>query len=297
MVELQGAAFGAMQQSFGGDTLNTAVYLARCAPTVQVSYATALGDDPYSAGMLARWQAERIDTRLVRHLPGRVPGLYAIAVDAEGERTFTYWRENAAVRAYFDLPQDQLTPLEKAAASLDMLYFSGISLAILSSTARDRLFVAARTVRRHGGRVVFDNNYRPRLWPDVPTAIAAYDEAFSLSDIALITLDDGQALYGDYDENAAMARALALPCPELVIKRGRHPTLVRAPAVAAVEVATLPVPKVVDTTAAGDSFAGAYLAARLAGEGPAAAAAAGNRLAAQVIQHRGAIIARELISG
>ena len=81
-----------------------------------------------------------------------------------------------------------------------------------------------------------------------------------------------------------------LSTPEVVVKRGAQPTLVRTADRSLQDVPTVAVPQVVDTTAAGDSFAGAYLAARLAGADAAAAAAAGNRLAARVVQHRGAVI-------
>jgi 2-dehydro-3-deoxygluconokinase len=54
-----------------------------------------------------------------------------------------------------------------------------------------------------------------------------------------------------------------------------------------------PAAKVVDTTAAGDSFAAAYLATRLSGADPAIAAAAGHRLAGTVVGYPGAIIPRE----
>ena len=299
MIELQGEAFGPMQQTFGGDTLNTAVYLSRLSKGkgLQVSYATGLGDDRYSDGMLSRWQLEGIDTSLVRRLAGRVPGLYTISVDAHGERTFTYWRDQAAVRSYFDLTPPAMAPLEEVASSLDALYFSGISLAILPTAARERLFALALAVRRHGGRVVFDNNYRPRLWPDVAAARQAFGQAMALSDIAFITLDDEQLLHGDASMDITLARTLALNCPELVIKRGVLPTLIKLGGSTVEEVPTVPVPKVVDTTAAGDSFAGAYLASRLSGQGALEAAAAGNALAALVIQHKGAIIAPELMLG
>ncbi len=52
----------------------------------------------------------------------------------------------------------------------------------------------------------------------------------------------------------------------------------------------LPPERVVDTTAAGDSFSAGYLAVRLNGGGAQQAAQRGHQLAATVIQHRGAII-------
>ena len=63
MIELRGQMFGTMQQNFGGDTLNTAVYLARLGAEggVRVSYATQLGNDAYSKAMLEAWALEGID--------------------------------------------------------------------------------------------------------------------------------------------------------------------------------------------------------------------------------------------
>lgn len=51
--------------------------------------------------------------------------------------------------------------------------------------------------------------------------------------------------------------------------------------------------KVVDTTAAGDSFSAGYLAVRLTGGDAESAARRGHLTASTVIQYRGAIIPRE----
>jgi len=289
MLELQGPAFGNLHQAFGGDTLNTAVYLARCGgPDLRVHYATALGDDSLSSGMLERWQAEGVLTGLVQRLPGRVPGLYLIELDGSGERRFHYWRGQAAARSFFE---NATTALEEQADALDALYLSGISLAILPPAGRERALALMTRMRAAGKVVAFDNNYRPRLWESVADARYWYGRAFAATSIALITADDHQTLQALPDLASAVGAAQALTVPEIAIKRGGLPAIVGG-AEGWQEVATETVPRVVDTTAAGDSFAAGYLSRRLRGAAPAEAAAFGNRLAGRVIQHPGALIPR-----
>jgi 2-dehydro-3-deoxygluconokinase len=290
MLELQGQAFGNLRQAFGGDTLNTAVYLVRCGGAgLQVHYATALGDDSLSAGLLQRWAAEGVQTGLVQRLPGRLPGLYLIELDEGGERRFHYWRGQAAARSYFDTAT---TALEEQADALDALYLSGISLAILPQAGRERVLALMTRMRARGAVVAFDNNFRPRLWESAADARYWYGRAFAASTVALITADDHQALHGLADLDAAVAAAQALPVAEIAIKRGALPTRVGLDHVWQ-DVPTEAVPRIVDTTAAGDSFAAGYLSQRLRGASAAEAAAFGNRLAARVIQHPGALIPRE----
>ena len=290
MLELQGPAFGQLHQSFGGDTLNTAVYLARCGgDALQVHYATALGDDSLSAGLLARWAAEGVRTEFVRRLPGRLPGLYLIELDDAGERRFHYWRGQSAARDFFSAG---LTALEHQADVLDALYLSGISLAVLPDAGRERALALMVRLKARGAQVVFDNNYRPRLWAGAEEARHWYDRAVAQATLALVTADDHQALHGLPDAAAAVDHARALPVDEIAIKRGALPTLVGR-AGRWQQVPTEQVAHVVDTTAAGDSFAAGYLARRLRGQAPAEAAAFGNRLAARVIQHPGALIPRD----
>src|SRR5690606_33720814 len=176
-----------------------------------------------------------------------------------------------------------------ALAGHDLIYLSAITLQILTEPARERLWRLLAEVRSRGGRVAFDSNYRPAGWPDAGTARRAIDRTLAHTDIALPSLAEERALYGDSDVHACAERLRAHGVGEIVVKNGPDRCLVAA----GDESTCIPsarVNRIVDTTAAGDSFNGAYLAARLRGLSPAEAAAAGHRLAARVIQHPGAII-------
>ncbi|MBP5943044.1 MULTISPECIES: sugar kinase [unclassified Pseudomonas] len=290
MIELQQRAGGSLQQSFGGDTLNTAVYLSRAlGDKAQVDYVTALGDDSFSDAMCQSWSSEGIGLDLVQRLPGRLPGLYCIQTDANGERRFLYWRNEAAVRDCFTTPAAE--PILAALPDYDVLYFSGITLAVLGAQGRERLIQTLIDARQRDARIVFDNNYRPRLWASVAEARAAYRSVLPHIDLALLTVDDEQALFGFSDCDAVFEAYAQIGTPEVVLKRGAEACLIRCDG-EAFAVPAQKVEKVVDTTAAGDSFSAAYLASRLMGASPVDAAEAGHRLASQVIQIPGALIPR-----
>jgi 2-dehydro-3-deoxygluconokinase len=276
---------GLFSRAFGGDTLNTAVYLARLG--VEVDYITALGDDPMSDEMIASWAAEGVGTGRVARLKGRLPGIYMIQTDEFGDRRFFHWRESAAARSLMDLPEtgDILDSL----ATYDVVYLSAVTLSIYSAPGRAKLIGALNRARKHGARIVFDTNFRVRGWPDPDIARAVFDEAFAASDIVLASTEDLLPLYPYESDERLMER---IPCGEAVLRRIELASMVRLEGVLR-EVRAEPVEMpVVDTTAAGDSFSAAYIAARLQGAEPVEAARAGHLLAGIVVCYPGAIIPR-----
>ena len=288
MVELSRGNDGRYGMGFGGDTFNTAVYLARAG--IPAAYATAMGDDPYSDGLMALATAEGVNGDLIRRMPGRMPGLYLIETDAKGERKFYYWRETSPARDLFELPD--WAAVAEALLSARLVYFSGVTLSLYSNTGVGRFLAALELARRQGVKVAFDGNFRPRGWKgDVARARTVFAEALKRVDIALPTFEDEATLWGDTNLDATVERLQAFGIGEIVVKNGSSTALVADKN----GREHVPVPEIVepiDTTAAGDSFNAGYLAARLNGEAPVAAASAAHGLAGQVIRHRGAIMPR-----
>jgi 2-dehydro-3-deoxygluconokinase len=291
MLELSHRDERTLRLGYGGDTLNTALYLARTAAgrEIAVDYVTALGDDPMSETMLRAWQAEGIGTARVARLPRRLPGLYLIRTGESGERRFFYWRSEAAVRSLFETPETE--PLLAALAAYDALYFSGVTLAILTPAARQRFRTALAAARSLGRLVAFDTNYRPALWPDAAAARGVFAEFLPVISLALPTFEDEQALCGDAEAEATARRYAAAGVAEIAVKRGALGCVILADGA----LMDVPIPQpvqAVDTTAAGDGFNAGYLAARLTGVSPERAARAGHGLASAVVQYPGAIIPR-----
>jgi 2-dehydro-3-deoxygluconokinase len=288
MIELARGNDGRFGMASGGDTFNTAIYLARAG--LNVAYATALGDDPYSEGIVALAAAEGVATDLMLRVPGRRPGLCLIDSDPAGKRRSHAWREEAPARDLFEL-----TDWGRIADSLlaaRLIYFSGVTLSLYSNTGLGRFLAVVELARQQGAKIAFDGNFRPHGWKgDLPRARAVFIEALKRADIALPTYDDEAVLWGDPSPEATVDRLQAFGIAEIVVKNGPNSALVAVGG----QREFVPVPEVVepvDATAVGDSFNAGYLAARLVGEGPVAAAKAAHRLAAEKIRHRGALIPR-----
>lgn len=288
MIELARGNDGRFAQSCGGDTFNTAVYLARAG--IEVGYATALGDDPFSERILALATAENISTDLMLRVPGRLPGLYLIETTEAGERGFTYWRDASPARELFELPD--WPRVADALVRARMIYFSGITLSLYSNAGLGRFLATLELARKNGAKVAFDGNFRPKGWNgDLGRTRTVYMEALKRVDIALPTYDDEAVLWGDPSPEATVDRLQAFGIGEIAVKNGPHSALIASDG----SREFVPVAEVVqplDTTAAGDSFNAAYLAARLTGAVPSIAASAGHRLAAEKLRHRGAIMPR-----
>lgn len=288
MLELMDAGPSLLRRGYGGDTLNTAIYLARCLrhSRIAVDYVTAVGNDMVSDGLLAAWRAEGLGIEHIRRVDGRPPGVYWVQTDSAGERRFLYWRRGSAAQ---QMMANQ-SPQEWASALVEhsLVYFSGITLAILEPEMRARLMLVLDALRAGGVLLAFDSNYRATLWENASVARSNLEAALRRCHIALVSFDDERLVWEDGSPSATVQRLGALGAAEVVVRNGAAPCLIgRADREISVARTSTLTPR--DTTAAGDSFNAAYLAARLLGLEPVEAARRGHSLAEIVIQHPGAI--------
>lgn len=285
MAELSRSPDLAFNVGFAGDTFNTAVYCAKALGSKgNVSYLSRVGTDPLSAAFLQFATHHGLDTTQVHQDSEKNIGIYSVSTDASGERSFHYWREQSAARRLFatnettpELPRSRIT------------YLSGITLAILPPEARRKLLDQVQR-RRDADQslIAFDSNYRPRLWESKLIAQQVIAQMWAIADIALPSIDDEMALYDEPNEAAVMSRFAQRSWVACAIKRAeRGPISLNA----AINKQTdfLPAKSVVDTTAAGDSFNGAYLAAFLQDQPEIQCLVAAHTCASRVVGVRGAI--------
>ncbi|MBL4808201.1 MAG: sugar kinase [Rhodobacteraceae bacterium] len=286
MVEMSPVDSQTFHMGFAGDTFNTAWYLARLMPSPwKTSFLSRVGTDTVSNNMVDFVTASGISVDCISRSDSKTVGLYMIHRD-NGERSFSYWRENSAAR---DLASDA-AQLSQMIAGVGVVYFSGITVAILRAEGRSNLYAALTQARAAGCVVVFDPNLRPKLWSDTDTMCAEITRAAGCADIVLPSFEDEADYFSDADTQATADRYLTGGAGLVIVKNGAGEVLASDAETGSVVFSPKVVETPVDTTAAGDSFNAGFMAAYFTGAGIAESLNAGAQLSATVISHAGALV-------
>ncbi|WP_394167083.1 PfkB family carbohydrate kinase [Photobacterium piscicola] len=252
-------------QTYGGNVVNRALYLARLGGSraISVSYATCIGIEKISMSMLQCWQRENIDTSLVKCLATKFPNLCFIETDSHGLQHYHYWNKDNAMRYYFSYGP---ALLNRALTNNDYgaIYISGSSIAALADDDKTLLLSLLEIHKRDGGKVYLDNSFRSDLW-STRQAQYWYEKLFSYADIAFVDLNDEMRIWGS--SRYLTQRYIKWGCREVVFKQanGTECTvcslIIRSNArlrVASIKLAVQYGDSIVD-----NAFVAGYLAARI----------------------------------
>lgn len=288
MVELSVNSQNSLQHSFAGDTYNSLVYAKRWQPEIDCFFLSGIGQDMFSSMMTKHWQKHGIHSQFTLSSPEHNVGIYAIKNDPNGERQFDYWRKNSAATQLMSLIEQ--SDSESTWPHFDLVYFSGISLGILAEDDKSRFIDLIKRLRSKGSKIAFDPNYRPKMWSGKVHAIKWLEAAYGVSDIVLPGTEDHHDLLGHTGVEEIVSYCTKHQVSELVIKAGKQGVFAFENAQAVCHVPFTPAKVQRDTTAAGDSFAGVYLACRMANKDVQSAIEQASGAAGLVVQHQGAIV-------
>lgn len=236
------------QQGYGGDTSNALIAAAR--QGANCAYVSAVGDDAFGQDLLKLWHSENISTEHVLSLPEHPTGVYFVKPHASG-RQYTYARRGSAASQY----QSDWLPLD-ALSSAKVVHASALSSAI-SPNMRDCVLAAFEHAQANNTLVSYDTNLRLNMW-DLESAVNAIENVLPTVDIVFPSDDEARQISGRTSVDDLIDYFIDFGCPLVVLTRGD------AGAVIADKNERLSIPASpstpVDATAAGDSFAGSFLA-------------------------------------
>ncbi len=252
-----------------GAESNVAVGMARLG--CRTRWVSRLGDDPLGRLVEESIAAGGVDVAAVRD-GARPTGVMTKHVTGSVTAA-QYYRSESAARALSVEDLGRLGPAR-------WIHVTGITSALSASAAQ---LVTAVVQRRsgHDGRVAFDVNYRPALWPDAATASGVLLALARRADVVFIGDDEAATLFGTSESGALAGLLLVGDDQELVLKRGadRASVITRG---GEVSEPALPA-AVVDATGAGDAFAAGYLAGSCFGWPPRARLRLGHLMGSRVV--------------
>jgi 2-dehydro-3-deoxygluconokinase len=290
MLELVNKSDTTIAKSFAGDVYNSGVYMKRAYPNISCGFMSAVGQDLLSDEFIAKSQGESLDMSAVALSATHHLGIYMVVNDETGERSFIYWRNNSAAKSTIStLSSQQINDIESKYTNDGVLFFSGITLAILHPNERVLFWDLVSKMQEAGSLIVFDPNYRPQLWESIAVAKQETEKAFAVSDWLMPGLDDFKALYGHTTVQECLDFCAQFTFAELILKQGEKSVHVINDD-GHNEFEIVKSKNVVDTTSAGDAFNGVYLGSRFSGLTPKMSTQLANYAASKVIETPGAIM-------
>ena len=237
----------------GGAPANVAVAVAKLGGTAR--FAGMLGTDLFGDLLLDSLQHAGVDTRDVARTGEANTALAFVALDAHGERSFSFYRPPSA---------DLLFRPEhfRADAFADTAVFHVCSNSMTEPAAAETTREGMRRAHAAGALVSFDLNLRPALWPLDVDARPRVWPALELADLVKLSAEEFAWLAVD-GEAAVLERLWQGHTRLLVVTDGPNPLRWFHPD-AEGELPAYRVPAV-DSTAAGDAFVGGLLQ-QLAGQ-------------------------------
>ena len=214
-------------------------------------YLTKVGQDSFGDFLIQTLADEGVDTSFVRRSTHHDTSLAFVSFEANGERKFEFYRRSAA-DLYFT-PQDFA---EVVFQSDDMLEFGTVALA--THAARQTHLYLIDKATSAGAPVCFDPNLRFNLWKDKEALRQTARQFASFADIIKVGKDELEFITQQTGQKAIDAMFCGKTKLLLVTDGGKGAKLYVDGVLKAqcdgYKVAT------VDTTGAGDSFFGAFLA-------------------------------------
>ncbi len=289
MLELRESSANHYRRSFAGDSFNSAVYAKWFDPSLDVELFTAIGKDRLSEEMKTFWSSFDLGSSNVYLSDELIPGVYLINVDPDGERKFTYWRSNSSARAIMKLMGD-VDRQSLVRSEFDCVYFSGISMCILEDNDKEKFVALLKELKANGSKIAYDPNYRPRMWRNRAHAQHWNDISYSIADIVLPGIEDHCELYGHFTISQIVEYLNTFEGErECIIKAGDDGIHVYLNDEYHSAYPLQPAATQLDSTAAGDSFAGTYLASRFSGKDISLSVKNAQTVARFVVQQPGAI--------
>lgn len=235
----------------GGAPANVAVGVARLGG--ESAFIGRVGADPFGRFMADTLAREGVDTACLRADPDHRTSTVLVALDDEGERSFTFMVRPSADQF---LTPDELPRFDAGQWLLTC------SIALANEPVRGSCLQAMAAIKAAGGRVCFDPNLRPEVWGKPAEMLPVVRQTIALSDVVKLSVEELQLLSGE-DELAAGLATISGPALVLVT-RGAAGVVARLEG----ELLEWVGPKVtpLDTTGAGDAFVAGLLAALAQGE-------------------------------